>query len=120
MFKNKTINNSERFAFWFDIFRNLKKPFVSRLFKKIIFSINVIFIILGIALIVGSYYHVITFNQRLTTKNAVILYRSKLPTNLTVKEKIEWKKLLTLKKRFNKISNSYYLLQVKKLKPHFN
>ena len=70
---------------------------------------------LGIALVAGFHYDIITFNQRITTPNAVILYRSKLPAKLTKKETKEWAEITVLEKKLNKASNEYQLLQIKKL-----
>ncbi len=74
---------------------------------------------LGIVLVAGFHYDIITFNQRITTPNAVILYRSKLPAKLTKKESKEWADIKALQKKLNKISGSYQLSQIKKLKPLF-
>ena len=74
---------------------------------------------LGIVLVAGFHYDIITFNQRITTPNAVILYRSKLPAKLTKKESKEWADIKALEKKLSKISGSYQLSQEKKLKPPF-
>lgn len=123
MFKNTAISNFKQSAInlWSNIYPKLEKPYsiIRWLFFKIIFYITVVFVILGMALIIGFYYDIITFNPRLTTDNAVILYRSKLPAKLTKKESKEWSEVKVLKKKLNKISGSYQLSQIKKLKPPF-
>ena len=123
MFKNTAISNFKQSAisFWSYIYPKLEKPYsiIRWLFFKIIFYITVVFVILGMALIIGFYYDIITFNPRLTTDNAVILYRSKLPAKLTKKESKEWSEVKVLEKKLNKISGSYQLSQIKKLKPPF-
>lgn len=107
--------------FWSYIYPKLEKPYsvIRWLFFKIVFYVTVAFVMLGIALIVGFHYNIITFNQRLITDNAVILYRSKLPAKLTKKEAKEWYQVSALEKKFNKISGSYQISQRKKLKPPF-
>ena len=105
--------------FWSYIYPKLEKPYfiIRWLFWKIVFYITVAFVTLGIALIIGFHYDIITFNQRITTPNAVILYRSKLPAKLTEKETKEWADITVLEKKLNKVSNAYQLLQTKKLVP---
>ena len=119
MFKNTAISNFKQSAisFWSYIYPKLEKPYsiIRWLFFKIIFYITVVFVILGMALIIGFYYDIITFNPRLTTDNAVILYRSKLPAKLTKKETKEWAEITVLEKKLNKANNEYQLLQIKKL-----
>ena len=103
--------------FWSYISPKLEKPyfFIRWLFWKIVFYITVAFVTLGIALIIGFHYDIITFNQKLITPNAVILYRSKLPAKLTKKETKEWANITVLEKKLNKISGSYQSSQEKKL-----
>ena len=121
MFKDKAIDNFRQSAinFWSYIYPKLEKPYsiIRWLFWKIVFYITVLFVTLGIALIIGFHYDIITFNQKLITPNAVILYRSKLPAKLTKKETKEWAETTVLQKKLNKISSSYQLSQIKKLKP---
>ena len=107
--------------FWSYIYPKLEKPYsITRwLFWKIVFYITVALVMLGIGLVIGFYSGIITFNQRLITDNAVILYRSKLPAKLTKTESKEWSQVSALEKKLNKISGSYQLSQVKKLKPPF-
>lgn len=121
MFKNTAISNFKQSAvnFWSYILPKLEKPYsvIRWIFLKIIFYITVAFVMLGIALIIGFHYDIITFNQRLTTNNAVILYRSKLPAKLTKKETKEWSQVLALEAKLNEISGSYQLSQIKKFPP---
>ena len=74
---------------------------------------------LGIGLVIGFYSGIITFNQRLITDNAVILYRSKLPAKLTKTESKEWAQITVLQKKLNDKSKTYQViyqtLQDKKL-----
>ena len=123
MLKNKAIDNFRQSAinFWSYILPKLEKPYsiIRWLFWKIVFYITVALVMLGIALVAGFHYGIITFNQRITTPNAVILYRSKLPAKLTKKETKEWAEITILQKKLNKISSSYQLSQIKKLKPLF-
>ena len=123
MLKNKAIDNFKQSAinFWHYILPKLEKPYsiIRWLFWKIIFFITVAFVMLGMALVVGFYYNIITLNPRLTTFNAVTLYRSKLPAKLTKQESKEWADIKALEKKLNKISGSYQLSQIKKLKPPF-
>lgn len=93
--------------------------FLKWMFFKVILILTTILIILGIATIIGFYYNIATFNQRLTTPNAVILYRSKLPTKLTKQESIEWAKVVSLGKKLNKVSRSLRLSKEKKLELSF-
>ena len=119
MFKNKIVSSIKESAIdlWSYISPKLEKPYsiIRWLFWKIVFYITVLFVTLGIALIIGFHYDIITFNQRITTPNAVILYRSKLPAKLTKKESKEWAEITVLEKQINKISCSYQLSQEKKL-----
>ena len=103
--------------FWSYIYPKLEKPYaITRwLFWKIVFYITVALVMLGIGLVIGFYSGIITFNQRLITDNAVILYRSKLPAKLTKKETKEWAEITVLEKKLNKANNEYQLLQIKKL-----
>ena len=123
MFQNKAISNIRQSVinFWSDISPKLEKPYsiIRWLFWKIVFYITVAFVMLGMALVVGFYYNIITLNPRLTTFNAVTLYRSKLPAKLTKQESKEWADIKALEKKLNKISGSYQLSQMKKLKPPF-
>ena len=123
MFQNKAISNIRQSVinFWSDISPKLEKPYsiIRWLFWKIVFYITVAFVMLGMALVVGFYYDIITFNPRLTTFNAVTLYRSNLPAKLTKQESKEWADIKALEKKLNKISGSYQLSQIKKLKPPF-
>ena len=123
MLKNKAIDNFRQSAinFWSYILPKLEKPYsiIRWLFWKIVFYITVALVMLGIVLIIGFLYDIITFNQQITTPNAVILYRSKLPAKLTKKETKEWADIKALQKKLNKISGSYQLSQIKKLKPLF-
>ena len=107
--------------FWSCIYPKLEKPYsiIRWLFWKIVFYITVALVMLGIVLIIGFHYDILTFNQKLITSNAVILYRSKLPAKLTKKETKEWADIKALQKKLNKISGSYQLSQIKKLKPLF-
>lgn len=93
--------------------------FIKWLFYRVILILTAILIILGIVTIIGFHYDIATFNQRLTTSNAVILYRSKLPTKLTKQEKIEWTKVVSLGNKLNKVSRSLRLSKEKKLEPSF-
>ena len=116
MFKNKIVSSIKEFAI--DLRSDIHPVlFFKWLFWKIVFFITVAFVMLGIALIIGFLYDIITFNQRIMTPNAVILYRSKLPAKLTKKESKEWADIKALQKKLNKISGSYQLSQIKKLKP---
>ena len=119
MFKNKIVSSIKESAinFWSYISPRLETPFftILWLFWKIVFFITVAFVTLGIALIIGFHYDIITFNQQITTPNAVILYRSKLPAKLTKKETKEWAEITVLQKKLNKISGSYQSSQEKKL-----
>jgi hypothetical protein len=118
MFKNKIVSSIKEFAI--DLRSDIHPVlFFKWLFWKIVFFITVAFVMLGIALIIGFLYDIITFNQRIMTPNAVILYRSKLPAKLTKKESKEWADIKALQKKLNKISGSYQLSQIKKLKPLF-
>ena len=121
MFKNTAISNFKQSAisFWSYIYPKLEKPYsiIRWLFFKIIFYITVVFVILGMALIIGFYYDIITFNPRLTTDNAVILYRSKLPAKLTKAEAKEWAQIKVLQKKLNKKTVIYQISQDKKLFP---
>ena len=124
MFKDKAIDNFRQSAinFWSYILPKLEKPYsiIRWLFWKIVFYITVALVMLGIALIIGFYYNIITFNQKLITHNAVILYRSKLPAKLTKKETKEWAEITVLEKKLNKISGSYQSSQEKKLESLLN
>ena len=113
MFKNKIVSSIKEFAI------DLRSDIHPVLFFKIVFFITVAFVMLGMALVVGFYYDIITFNPRLTTFNAATLYRSNLPAKLTKKESKEWSEVKVLEKKLNKISGSYQLSQIKKLKPPF-
>ena len=119
MFQNKAISNIRQSVinFWSDISPKLEKPYsiIRWLFWKIVFYITVAFVMLGMALVVGFYYDIITFNPRLTTFNAVTLYRSNLPAKLTKQESKEWADIKALQKKLNKISRSYQSSQEKKL-----
>ena len=111
MFKNTAISNFKQSAisFWSYIYPKLEKPYsITRwIFLKIVFYITVAFVTLGIALVIGFYSGVITFNQRLVTNDAVILYRSKLPAKLTKTEAKEWSQIKVLQKKLNKKSKTY-------------
>ncbi len=117
MFQDKaTIDIRQSFIkFWSSISPKLEKPysFLKWLFFKVIFIITFCLVMLGIALIVGFHYDIITFNQKITTTNAVILYRSKLPAKLTKKESKEWSQILILQKKLNKESKAYLVLSEK-------
>ncbi|RZV40140.1 MAG: hypothetical protein EVJ48_01235 [Candidatus Acidulodesulfobacterium acidiphilum] len=119
MLKNKAIDNFRQSAinFWSYILPKLEKPYsiIRWLFWKIVFYITVALVMLGIVLIIGFHYNILTFNQKLITPNAVILYRSKLPAKLTKKETKEWAEITVLEKKLNKANNEYQLLQIKKL-----
>ena len=119
MLKNKAIDNFRQSAinFWSYILPKLEKPYsiIRWLFWKIVFYITVALVMLGIVLIIGFHYDILTFNQKLITPNAVILYRSKLPAKLTKKETKEWAEITVLQKKLNKISGSYQSSQEKKL-----
>jgi hypothetical protein len=119
--KNKFFKKIKQSAInsWILVSPSLKKHFslIKEVFKKLLFYINIIFVSLGILLIVGFYYNIITLNKKLTTRKAVILYRSKLPKKLNKKENKEWSEITILEKKLNKISNTYQLYLIKKMKP---
>jgi hypothetical protein len=105
--------------FWSYILPKLEKPYaiIHWLFWKIVFYLTVAFVMLGIALVIGFYSGIITFNQRLVTNDAVILYRSKLPAKLTKAEAKEWAQIKVLQKKLNKKTVIYQISQDKKLFP---
>ena len=125
MFKNTAISNFKQSAinFWSYIYPKLEKPYaITRwIFLKIVFYATVALVMLGIGLVIGFYSDVITFNQRLVTNDAVILYRSKLPAKLTKTEAKEWAEITVLQKKLNKKSKTYHVIyqisQDKKLFP---
>ncbi len=123
MFKKQAITNIRQsfINFWSYIAPKLEKPYsvIRWIFLKIVFYITVIFVTLGIALVIGFWSNILTFNQRIITNDAVILYRSKLPAKLTKKERKEWLEVSALEKKLNRISVSYQISQIKKLKPPF-
>ena len=122
MFKDKAIDNFRQSAinFWSYIYPKLEKPYsiIRWLFWKIVFYITVALVMLGIVLIIGFHYDILTFNQKLITSNAVILYRSKLPAKLTKKETKEWAEITVLQKKLNKISSHMLILYTHNFYPH--
>jgi hypothetical protein len=115
IFNSFNILRFKAHKFWSSISPKLEKPFsfLKWLLLKVVFIITFCFVMLGIALVMGFYSHIITFNQRIITNNAVILYRSKLPAKLTKKESKEWDQILILQKKINKKSKAYQVLYEK-------
>jgi hypothetical protein len=116
MFKQLTASNIKQSIY--DISQNhivLKIRSVFKwIFIKVMLALSLLLALFGLVFIFGMFTGLLGFNPMLMTNNAVVFYRSNLPSKLTVKESKQVAALKILSAKLNKESKAYQKYQDKK------
>jgi hypothetical protein len=77
------------------------------IFIKAMLALSLLLTLFGLVFIFGMFAGLLGFNPMLMTNNAVVFYRSNLPSKLTAKESKQVSELNVLKAKLNKDSKAY-------------
>ncbi len=116
MFKQLTISNIKQSVF--NIIQNKTVIKIRSIFRwifiKAMLALSLLLTLFGLVFIFGMSTGLLSFNPMLTTDNAVVFYRSNLPSKLTTKESKQVAALKILSAKINKESKAYQKNQDKK------